>query len=187
MPHGVLALGLALVAVAGSVWYVPALADLRAGADRPDSRRSAAAACLSGWGTVAGSAVLLFLTDTWWLPCAAVGAGAALAGVFRIRAAVRRRSEARESARHRAELGQAAPRRGQHRARTVFVALVGTGLAAATLAALAVTTGPGARRDWATVVLPVVVTGLFLAMAIGWASAGRSGVEDRRRMRRQNP
>lgn len=71
MSHPVLALGAAAVTAAGSVWYLPALADLRAGADRPASRRTGAVACLSGWTTAAAVAVLLLLTDNWWAPCAA--------------------------------------------------------------------------------------------------------------------
>ncbi|MCZ9337902.1 hypothetical protein NGM37_08945, partial [Streptomyces sp. TRM76130] len=76
MAHPVLALGLALVTASGCVWYLPALADARAGADRPDSRRGRAAACLTGWTTVAGVAVLLLVTGSWWPPGAAAGAGA---------------------------------------------------------------------------------------------------------------
>ncbi|MEV5405764.1 hypothetical protein AB0L20_24685, partial [Streptomyces albidoflavus] len=46
MSHGVLALGGAALCLSGSVWYVPAWADLRAGPDRPASRRLAATAVL---------------------------------------------------------------------------------------------------------------------------------------------
>ncbi|MET9849124.1 hypothetical protein [Streptomyces ossamyceticus] len=97
MTHPVPALGTALVAVAGCVWWLPALATVRAGADRPDSLRGTAAACLSGWTTVAGTAVLLLVADPWWAPGAVAAAGAATTAGLRIRAAVRRRSEAREA------------------------------------------------------------------------------------------
>ncbi|MGW4974402.1 hypothetical protein ACWEP3_31875, partial [Streptomyces albidoflavus] len=49
MSHGVLALGGAALCLSGSVWYVPAWADLRAGPDRPASRRLAATAVLLLW------------------------------------------------------------------------------------------------------------------------------------------
>ncbi|MFD7879561.1 hypothetical protein ACFV5G_36660, partial [Streptomyces sp. NPDC059766] len=65
------ALGAALLTAAGCVWYVPAVADLRAGADRPVSRRTAAAACLTGWTTLAAVAVLLFAGTAWQAECAA--------------------------------------------------------------------------------------------------------------------
>ncbi|ANZ20980.1 hypothetical protein ACH4YO_15555 [Streptomyces noursei] len=55
----VLALGATALSASGCVWYLPAAADLRAGSDRPVSRRLAAAACLTGRATVALSALLL--------------------------------------------------------------------------------------------------------------------------------
>jgi hypothetical protein len=94
--HPVPALGTALVAAAGCVWWLPALATVRAGADRPDSLRGTAAACLSGWTTVAGMAVLLLVADPWWAPGAVAAAGAATTAGLRIRAAARCRSEARK-------------------------------------------------------------------------------------------
>ncbi|MDG5806082.1 hypothetical protein P9869_26170 [Streptomyces ossamyceticus] len=97
MTHPVPALGAALVAAAGCVWWLPALATVRAGADRPDCLRGTAAACLSGWTTVAGIAVLLLVADPWWAPAAMAAAGAATTAGLRIRAAVRARGEAREA------------------------------------------------------------------------------------------
>ncbi|MGN5381968.1 hypothetical protein ACQ4WX_47310 [Streptomyces lasalocidi] len=45
MPQAVLALGATTVTASGCVWYLPARADLRAGADRPVSRRTPRACC----------------------------------------------------------------------------------------------------------------------------------------------
>lgn len=100
MAQPVLALGCALVTGAGCVWYLPALADLRAGAaDRPPSRRTAALACLTGWATVAAVGPTLLLTAPWWTPCAVTAAGGTATALLRIRAAVRRAGERRETAR----------------------------------------------------------------------------------------
>ncbi|GAB3166203.1 hypothetical protein [Streptomyces incanus] len=109
MSHPVLALGAAAVTAAGSVWYLPALADLRAGADRPASLRAGAVACLSGWTTAAAVAVLLLLTDGWWPPCAAALAGTTATTALWTRAAVHRRRGAREAARLWAQLGWFGP------------------------------------------------------------------------------
>lgn len=108
MSQPVLALGAALLTVSGGVWYVPALADLRAGTDRPLSRRTAATACLSGWSTAGIIAALLMVSEAWWIPCAAAVAGTAVTVGFRIRAAAQHRREAREAARHWAQLGRSA-------------------------------------------------------------------------------
>ncbi|MEW1635989.1 hypothetical protein AB0469_18155 [Streptomyces sp. NPDC093801] len=89
-------LGLAVVTAAGCVWYVPSLAELRAGADRPASRRVAAAGCLVGWSTVA-LLVPLLLAPGWALLGAAV-TGAAATAVLRLLAVAARRREEREAA-----------------------------------------------------------------------------------------
>ncbi|WP_151771876.1 hypothetical protein [Streptomyces abyssomicinicus] len=103
MDPSVLALGVAAVALAGYVWYVPALLELRAGsADRPRSCRSAAAACLVAWATVALTAVVLPAGGRSWLPLGAAGGAAAV--VLRIRAALQARRESREAAGAWAEL-----------------------------------------------------------------------------------
>ncbi|MFF5341008.1 hypothetical protein ACH46L_19780 [Streptomyces althioticus] len=100
MAEPVLALGCALVTAAGCVWYLPALADLRAGAaDRPPSRRTAALACLTGWATVAAVGPALLLAASWWAPCAVAAAGGTAAAALRVRAAVGRSGERRETAR----------------------------------------------------------------------------------------
>ncbi|MGG2461196.1 hypothetical protein ACO0M4_15470 [Streptomyces sp. RGM 3693] len=76
----VLALGATALSASGCVWYLPAAADLRAGADRPTSRRLAAAACLAAWATIALSAPLLLAAASWTTLGAvtAFGTGAAL-------------------------------------------------------------------------------------------------------------
>ncbi|WP_420834252.1 hypothetical protein [Streptomyces yunnanensis] len=75
----VLALGATALCASGCVWYLPAAADLRAGADRPVSRRLAAAACLTGWATVALAAPLLLAAASWTTLGAVTGAGSATA------------------------------------------------------------------------------------------------------------
>jgi hypothetical protein len=100
---GVLALGFAVVALAGYVWYVPALLELRAGAaDRPRSCRSAAAACLVAWTTVALTAAVLPADGLGSLALCA--AGAAVTVALRIRSVVQARRETREAAGVWAEL-----------------------------------------------------------------------------------
>ncbi|MFE0515857.1 hypothetical protein, partial [Streptomyces sp. NPDC058964] len=137
MSQAVLALGVATTTVSGCVWYVPALVDLRAGADRPVSRRSAAAACLSGWGTTGFLAVLLPVAESWWIPAAVAVLGFAVTAGLRVRSAVHRRREVREAASHWAELDQQRTATDPARARKVIAVLIGSGLtAAATLAGL---------------------------------------------------
>ncbi|MFF9334233.1 hypothetical protein [Streptomyces albogriseolus] len=110
MAQPVLALGCALVTGAGCVWYLPALADLRAGAaDRPPSRRTAAFACLTGWATVAAVGLTLLVTASWWAPCAVTAAGGTAVAVLRVRAALRRAGERRETARLWAGLAPGGP------------------------------------------------------------------------------
>ena len=168
MSRTVLALGAALVTAAGCVWYLPAVADLRAGADRPVSRRTAAVACLTGWTTIAVIAAVLLVARAWWIPCGVAVAGAAVTAGLRAGAVVQRRREERETARHWAELRESSFRDGTAHSRNVFVALLASGLAAATLtAAVALATGPDDGPHWAlTIAAPVAVVGLFLTVAI---------------------
>ena len=167
MAQPVLALGAALLTVSGSVWYVPALADLRAGADRPRSRRSAAAACVSAWSTAGTTAALFLVTEAWWILALTAAAGTAVTLGLRARAAVRRRREAAEAARHWAQLGSgstaAEDRSGS--GRTAFAALTATGLAtAAATAGLLLTTGPTGGH-WLTAAVPAALVGVFLLIA----------------------
>ncbi|MFI0964183.1 hypothetical protein ACH4S8_22630 [Streptomyces sp. NPDC021080] len=169
MAQPVLALGAALLTVSGSVWYVPALADLRAGADRPRSRRDAAAACVSGWGTAGTIAVLLLVTGTWTVLALTAAAGTAVTLGLRTRAAVRRRREAEEAARHWAQLrsGSAAVEDRPRNGRTAFAVLAGSGLAVGVTTAVLLLTGgvTGGPYPWLTAAVPAALVGLFLLIA----------------------
>ncbi|GAA3506992.1 hypothetical protein [Streptomyces showdoensis] len=94
----VLALGVGAVTAAGCVWYVPALVDLRAGADRPASRRLRAAACVTGWATAALAVPLILAGLPAPLLLAVAVAGATASATVRARAAVRHGREERETA-----------------------------------------------------------------------------------------
>ncbi|MET8134206.1 hypothetical protein ABZV24_20020 [Streptomyces sp. NPDC005251] len=169
MAQPVLALGAALLTVSGSVWYVPALADLRAGADRPRSRRDAAAACVSAWVTIGVIAVLFLVTEAWWIPAVAAAAGTAAMFGFWTRAALRRRHEAEEAAHHWEQLRWSGPLAGTghpRSGRTAFAALVGAGLATAVATAvLLLTVGPDNGPYWLTAAVPATLVGLFLLIA----------------------
>ncbi|MFF1274721.1 hypothetical protein ACFVZC_15085 [Streptomyces marokkonensis] len=139
MPQPVLALGCAAVTGAGCVWYLPALADLRAGAaDRPLSRRTAAIACLTGWATLGAVALVLTVATAWWMPGAVAAAGGTAAAVLRIRAAVRRAGEQREAARQWAQLPHAPlPAGARHPRGVALTAAVVPVMVAALVLALA--------------------------------------------------
>ncbi|GGR93036.1 hypothetical protein GCM10010269_35110 [Streptomyces humidus] len=176
MSHTVPALGAALATAAGCVWYVPALADLRAGADRPVSRRTAAAACLTGWSTAAVVAAVLFAGVRLQAACVMAVAGATVAAALRIRAAAQHRREVREIARHFAAPAPGRP--GHGRSRHAFAALLFCGLAAAVAtAALLVAAGPedGADRLAAAAIAPAAVVGLTFVIAVTYAGTGRRG------------
>jgi hypothetical protein len=173
----VLGLGAVVVTAAGCVWYLPALADLRAGSDRPDSRRTAAAACVTGWAATAAGAVLLLMSEAWWPPVGAAVAGVAVAVGLRIRAAVQYRYEARETARHWAVLRPTtAPGHGSHGSTSqAFAALAGFGLFAAVVTAiLLLAAGPEGGGNWlVALTAPVAVAGVFLAIAATHTSKAR--------------
>ncbi|MHC3425132.1 hypothetical protein [Streptomyces sp. DT18] len=156
--------GLALGALtaSGCVWYVPALVDLRAGADRPVSRRLAALACLSGWGT-AGLAAALLLTGA---PLTVAGAGMLACVALRLAAWVRARGEAREDAACWAAL-DARPdvRHAPHRAVGAIIA-VGLTLATATGMALTWVHARGALGAAPVVAAPVALAACTLAGAV---------------------
>ncbi|MBW5480621.1 hypothetical protein [Streptomyces bambusae] len=99
MSHAAAALGVAVLCASGCVWYVPAIVDVRAGADRPGSRRLAATACLTGWGTAALLVPLLLAAAPWALTAAVAAAGAALTGAQAVRGRIRHNLEQREEAR----------------------------------------------------------------------------------------
>ncbi|MFE9770967.1 hypothetical protein ACFYOV_04635 [Streptomyces sp. NPDC005931] len=168
MVQPVLAMGCAVLTASGSVWYLPALADLRAGADRPPSRRAAAIACLSGWGTLGVVGLLLLVAPAWWVPGTAAVVGALSTVGLRIHAVARRAVERREVARQWAQLGHDPLPAGGHRSRGAVAALVVCGpLAAAAVAALLPAAGPGDGPDRpVTAVVPLVVVALFLMIAV---------------------
>ncbi|MBC7274490.1 MAG: hypothetical protein H5T76_38270, partial [Streptomyces sp.] len=143
MSHPVLALGLTVVTLAGSVWYVPALADLRAGADRTMARRTSATACVSGWSTAALVAVLLLVVDDWWVPGAVAGAGAVATAALGLQATVQHRRTARETAREWAQLVADRPVADHSRATFAAVLAVSLVTAVTTVTLLLTTTGAG--------------------------------------------
>ncbi|MFI1168733.1 hypothetical protein ACH4UM_35530 [Streptomyces sp. NPDC020801] len=181
MSHAVAALGAAALTAAGCVWYLPALADLRAGADRPDSRRIAAAACVTGWAGTGALALLLLVAEGWWTPCVAAAVGATATTALRLDAAVQRRREARETARHWARLGHVPPPAGPGRSRHVVAAVVGCGVAAAVaVAVLHAVAGPDGDAGWVTAAAPAAVMGVFLITAATYAWATRRTTSPRR-------
>jgi hypothetical protein len=104
MSHPVLVLGTAILTLAGSAWYLPALVDLRAGDDRPHATRLAAVACLVWWFGLGSACVLLLTPLPGQLAAAITLAGASSAALLRWTAALARRAEQREQARQWAAL-----------------------------------------------------------------------------------
>ncbi|MFE7615823.1 hypothetical protein [Streptomyces sp. NPDC057496] len=96
MSHGVLAAGVLALLAAGNVWYLPAYVDLRAGQDRPRSRRPAAAAVLTGWGTVTLTLFLLLLPVAPGLAVLPAVAGATAVACLSVRSRLLRARERRE-------------------------------------------------------------------------------------------
>ncbi|MEU4149134.1 hypothetical protein [Streptomyces sp. NPDC026659] len=145
MTHLVLGASATLMTAAGSAWYVPAYAALRAGADRPTSHRTAATACLTGWATLGGSAVTLLLTEGWWPVTAILAAGAVTTTAVRFRAVVLRRRESKEAARDWAELHATPPLPTPPRPRALLVTALCMAAAMSTgVAALVTAYGVGA-------------------------------------------
>ncbi|MGC0374942.1 hypothetical protein [Streptomyces sp. SAI-229] len=157
MPQPVLALGCAVVTAAGSVWYLPALTDLRAGADRPLSRRTAALACLTAWGTLGAIAPVLLVATAWWVPVGMAVAGGTAAAALWTDAAVRHAAEQREAARQWAQLPHTPLPAGTRRSRGAVAALTVAG--PVTGAAATVVLG-------VLITVPALVVGLFLMIAV---------------------
>ncbi|WP_249375176.1 hypothetical protein [Streptomyces sp. I05A-00742] len=167
MSHAVLALGVVVLCVSGCVWYLPAVTDIRAGVDRPRSRRLAAAACLTGWGTAALLAPLLLAGAPWPTIGAVAAAGAAVCAGLRSRSLVERGRERRETGRHWAVLGGPLPGEPA-RPRRAFLCWLLPGPAAAVAAFAAVLAGggtPNGARFAAAVAVGASVTLLFLGLA----------------------
>ncbi|MFE7561873.1 hypothetical protein [Kitasatospora sp. NPDC057500] len=98
MSHIVLAIGTAAITASGCVWYLPAIADLQAGEDRPRSSRTAAAACVTWWACLALAGGLLLAVPA-WQPAAEIALAGLVAGVLlRVRAHLQSRTERREQA-----------------------------------------------------------------------------------------
>ncbi|WP_063804256.1 hypothetical protein [Streptomyces roseifaciens] len=137
MSHIVLAVGATAVTLAGSAWYLPAVADLRAGDDRPRSGRLAARACVTGWAALATVALLLFGPAPWQALCAVAGGGAVAGALLRSRARAHLARERRETEACWAALHPAPPAPGAGPSRRAFLtwSLLGT----VTASALAVT------------------------------------------------
>ncbi|MFD8013166.1 hypothetical protein [Streptomyces sp. NPDC058955] len=172
-----LALGAGAVTVSGCVWYVPAVADLRAGADRPGSRRLAATACLAGWSTAAAVTLLLLLRAPGALVLGPAVTGATATVLLRAGAVLRRGRERREDARCWTALSAAPPprRRSPQRA---FARRTGAGLLLATVAALALTAWrpeDGGPTGFATVAVPAALAGGTLIAAAVPAVRRRAG------------
>ncbi|MFF4160948.1 hypothetical protein [Streptomyces sp. NPDC001678] len=109
MSNLVLALAATALTVAGTVWYLPAVAELRAGADRPFFRRVSAAGCLTGWSACAGAVPLLLTGVPGPATGAAVATGVTAAGcLYAVGGALRRR-ELRTTARAWSELAGPTP------------------------------------------------------------------------------
>ncbi|MFF7725489.1 hypothetical protein [Streptomyces sp. NPDC008001] len=175
MSHVVLAVGVTALCLAGSAWYLPAVADLRAGDDRPRSRRLAARACLTGWAATAAAGLLLFVPAPWQVPwealCAVAGGGAATTAVLRVRARTHLVRERREADACWTALRGTPPAPDTATARRGFLALalLGTVAASGLAAALLLLT------DAVTAVLASVsVAGAaLLAAAVHAAGPGR--------------
>jgi len=167
MPHPVPALATAAVTASGCVWYLPALADLRAGADRPLSRRVRAASCVTAWATAAAVAGLLLAVDGRRPPLAVAAVGTLAATTRRVWAAVRHHRETAEAARHWTELSPSRPPPAPDRTRHVVAVLITTGLATAAITgALALAEGPDTPTAWfTTITTPAAILALFVALA----------------------
>ncbi|WP_367140816.1 MULTISPECIES: hypothetical protein [Streptomyces] len=126
MSHTVLAVGATAVCLSGSTWYLPAVADLRAGDDRPRSRRLTAWACVTAWAAFAAVGLLLFAPVPWQALCAVAGGGAAAGILLRSRARAELTRERRETERCWSALRPAAsasPARASRRVLTAWALL----------------------------------------------------------------
>ncbi|MFE2728252.1 hypothetical protein [Kitasatospora sp. NPDC059327] len=170
MSHTVLAIGTAGLTASGCVWYLPAVADLRAGEDRTRSARTAAAACVVWWAGLALAAPLLLVVPA-WQPAAQIALAGLVAGVIlRVRALRHHRSEQRECGSRWAMLGAGpVPSSPRPVARLVAGGLF-TGLAVLSLAALSLFLtggGPLAARLAAAAAGAVLVSTACLPVTTG--------------------
>ncbi|WP_436739412.1 hypothetical protein [Streptomyces sp. BBFR102] len=176
MSHGVLALGGAALCLSGSVWYVPAWADLRAGPDRPASRRLAATAVLLLWaGALLATALLAWAGARPALGCAAAaGLGA---GATALASRARAGREHREAAADWQLLGAPAPAPGPGPARRVLLAWLLPGLCAAVAvgaAARGAGVWPAVSAAGAVVLAALVTGGVRVGLLVRRAEPGQA-------------
>ncbi|WP_395297646.1 hypothetical protein ACF9IK_32500 [Kitasatospora hibisci] len=176
MSHTVLAIGTAAITASGCVWYLPAVADLRAGDDRPRSVRTAAAACVVWWAALALAGGLLLAVPA-WQPAAQVALAGLVAGVLlRIRAFAQSRAERREDRLRWAMLEAGPVPRGPRPAAVALVGWLLVGLAVSSLGALSILLAGGgalAPRLAAAAGSAVAVSGAFLLVGLGNARRHR--------------
>ncbi|GAA1403062.1 hypothetical protein GCM10009639_47230 [Kitasatospora putterlickiae] len=170
MSHIVLAIGTAAITASGCVWYLPAIADLQAGEDRPRSSRTAAAACVTWWAFLAMAGGLLLAVPA-WQPAVEIALAGLVAGVLlRVRALLQRRAEQREEAVRWALIDPGlAPLLARPSPRVLLGWLL-VGLAVASLGAASILLaggGPLAPRLAAAVGSAVAVSTAFLLIGLG--------------------
>ncbi len=169
MSHIVLAIGTAAVTASGCVWYLPAIADLQAGEDRPRSARTAAAACVTWWACLALAGGLLLAVPA-WQPAVQVALAGLVAGVLlRIRAQLQSRLEQREEAVRWALLEPLPVPRPPRPAARALLGWLLVGLATASLGAASILLaggGPLAPRLAAAAGSAVAVSTAFLLLGL---------------------
>ncbi|MFJ6621839.1 hypothetical protein ACIQOW_30210 [Kitasatospora sp. NPDC091335] len=176
MNHTVLAIGTAALTASGCVWYLPAIADLQAGADRPRSTRTAAAACVLWWaGLALAGGLLLVVAD--WRPAAQIALAGLVGGAaLRLRALFDRHREVRETA-ARWEALDAGPAPRSDRPPTLALAgwLV-VGAAVASLGAVAILLSGGGAVVPRVALAAVCGVGVALAfLLVGLGNVRRQG------------
>ncbi|MGA5822289.1 hypothetical protein ACPC54_31020 [Kitasatospora sp. NPDC094028] len=176
MNHSVLAIGTAALSAGGCVWYLPAIADLQAGADRPRSTRTAAAACVLWWAALAvAGGLLLALTD--WRPAAQIALAGLVGGVaLRLRALRERRVEQREADERWIALDAGPAPRGGRPSAVGLAGWLVVGAAVASLGAAAVLLSGGGAVGTRVVLAAGSGVGVALVfLAAGLGSVRRQG------------
>ncbi|WP_073764877.1 hypothetical protein [Streptomyces sp. CB02923] len=176
MSHTTLALGATALFAAGCVWYLPATAALRAGADRPYSHRIAAASCVTFWCTPALVAVLLLTPVPWSALGAVTAAGALTALALLAVSRLQRSREQHEETQRWTTLHQSrpdapapAPPRNPGRAQLTFLLYLLPGnIVASVIAATVLLTADSLTRQSA-------VTATMTAVGISAASLAIAG------------
>ncbi|MQS10963.1 hypothetical protein F7Q99_01370 [Streptomyces kaniharaensis] len=166
MSHTVLALGIAALTACGCVWYLPAVADLQAGADRPRSMRTAAAACVLWWaGLAVAGGLLLALPD--WQPAAQIALAGLVGGVLlRVRALRYRREEEREACARWAALDAGPVPRSPRGATVALAGWLLVGAAVASLGAASILLSGGGALAPRLVLAAASAAGVALAFLL---------------------